>query len=126
MKKPQRIKHTAGRMVSVFLVMLVLVVTANAYTVVMRSGRRVEIPSQFVVTGATLTYETAPGLQITLQMSAIDIAATERANNEQPGSLMRRSHLTPQASQSPAVEPTDQSAPRSVRPECREVIEPSR
>ena len=110
MKEPQKIKRTAGRMVSVFLLIFMLVVSANAYTVVMRGGRRIEIPSQFVVNGATLTYETAPGFQITLQMTAIDIAATERANNEPPGSLMRRAQLTPQSAQQPDEEITAQTA----------------
>jgi len=77
-----------------------LAVTANAYTVVMRGGRRIEIPSQFVVTASTLTYEGAPGVQITLQMAAIDIPATERANNEQPGSMLRRAQLAPESSRS--------------------------
>lgn len=94
MHKLYKSRHSASRIASVCVFMLILAVTANAYTVVMRGGRRVEIPSQFVVTASTLTYETAPGIQITLQMATIDIAATERANNEPPGSLLRRSQLT--------------------------------
>ena len=39
---------------------------ASAYTVVMRNGRRVEIPNTFTVTKSTLTYETAPGIQVTI------------------------------------------------------------
>src|SRR5215216_4975577 len=61
-----------------------------AYTVVLRGGRRVEIPATFTVTKWTLTYEAAPGINVTLQISTIDIAATERANNEPPGALLRR------------------------------------
>jgi len=56
----------------------------------MRSGKRVEIPDRFNVTNLTLTYETSPGFWVTLQMSAIDIPATEKANNERPGSLLAR------------------------------------
>ena len=67
-----------------------LPVTACAYTVVMRGGRRIEIPPTFIVTSKTLTYEAAPGINITLMMTGIDIAATERANNEPAGSLLRR------------------------------------
>lgn len=67
-----------------------LVATANAYSIVMRGGKRIEIPDQFHVTPLTLTYETAPGFWVTLQMAAIDIPATEQANNEKPGSLLRR------------------------------------
>jgi hypothetical protein len=63
---------------------------ANAYTVIMLGGRRVEIPSRFVVTPATLTYEVSEGIQITIPMAVIDIAATEKANHELPGSLLAR------------------------------------
>ncbi len=68
----------------------VLAATTNAYSIVMRGGKRVEVPAQFSVTSTTLTYETAPGFWITLQMAAIDIPATEQANNEPPGSLLGR------------------------------------
>jgi hypothetical protein len=80
-----------GRIISVSVFILVLAVAVNAYTIVMRGGRRTEIPSRFVVTSSTLTYEAGPGIQVTLQMAAIDIPATEKANNELPGSLLRRS-----------------------------------
>ena len=70
--------------------LFVLAATTNAYTIVMRGGKRVEIPAQFTVTQTTLTYEAAPGFLITLQMAAIDIKATERANNEMSGSLVGR------------------------------------
>ena len=53
----------------------------------MHGGRRLEIPSQFVVTASTLTYEVSPGVQVTLEMAAIDIPATEKANHEVAGSL---------------------------------------
>ncbi|HWT02929.1 MAG TPA: hypothetical protein VN256_21950 [Pyrinomonadaceae bacterium] len=69
---------------------LLLPVAASAYTVVLRSGRRVEIPAAFTVTKLTLTYEAAPGINVTLQMATIDIPATERANNEPAGALLRR------------------------------------
>ncbi len=71
-----------------------LAATANAYWIVMRGGKRIEIPEQFHVTPLTLTYETAPGFWVTLQMAAIDIPATELANNEKPGSLLRRAAKT--------------------------------
>src|SRR6476619_549768 len=75
--------------VSCFLILL-FVCTASAYTIVMRGGKRVEIPAKFQVTATTLTYEAGPDIQITLQLAAIDIAATEKANNEPAGSLLRR------------------------------------
>jgi hypothetical protein len=83
-------KRGAGRIALIFMLICIFAMTANAYTVVMRGGRRIEIPSQFVVTASTLTYETAPGIQVTLLMAAIDIPATEMANKEKPGSLLRR------------------------------------
>ncbi|HKC61993.1 MAG TPA: hypothetical protein VKB86_00040 [Pyrinomonadaceae bacterium] len=72
------------------LLALLLPVVASAYTVILKDGRRIEIPQNFIVTPLTLTYEAAPGLNVTLQMSVIDIPATERANNEAAGSLVKR------------------------------------
>ena len=63
---------------------------ANAYTIVLRDGRRVEIPNQFTVSDSTLTYEVGSGIQITIQIASINIAATEWTNGEQPGSFLRR------------------------------------
>jgi hypothetical protein len=67
-----------------------LPLAASAYTVVLRNGRSLDIPANFSVTRAGITYEYASGLYVTIQMTSIDIAATERANNEPQGSLLRR------------------------------------
>lgn len=90
MREFERLISLGRRLVSAMCLLFVLAVTANAYSVVMRSGKRIEIPDRFNVTNLTLTYETAPGFWVTLQMSTIDIPATERANNESPGSLLGR------------------------------------
>ena len=84
------LRRTAGRLGFVLVLGLILVTTVSAYTVVMSGGRRVEVPSQFVLTAATLTYEVSPGVQVTLLTAAIDIAATEKANNEASGAFMKR------------------------------------
>lgn len=78
------------RLVAALALALLLPVVASAYTIVLRSGRRVEIPATFTVTKWTLTYEAAPGINVTLQMATIDIPATERANNEPAGALLKR------------------------------------
>ncbi|MDQ3819875.1 MAG: hypothetical protein M3362_19680 [Acidobacteriota bacterium] len=81
---------TPVRAVCALVLALLLSVVASAYTLVLKGGRRIEIPQNFIVTPLTLTYEAAPGLNVTLQMSVIDIPATERANNEPAGSLLKR------------------------------------
>jgi len=68
---------------------------ASAYTIVMRNGRRVEIPSTFTLTKSTLTYETAPGIQVTLQLATIDIAATESANGQTAGAFVSTAAAPP-------------------------------
>jgi hypothetical protein len=80
----------AGRLVCAALLAMLLPLVASAYTVVLRSGRRIEIPASFTVTKLTLTYESAPGINITLLMSTIDVQATERANREPAGALLKR------------------------------------
>jgi len=89
------------------VVFLALTVSAvNAYTVVMRDGRRVEIPNEFTVTNSTLTYEVSNGFQVTIQLNTVDIAATERANNEPTGSLLQKADAAPN---------TQQTRPRAAR-----------
>lgn len=110
----KRFMNGACRIAAVFILALLLAVAASAYTVVMRGGRRVEIPSTFVVTQNTLTYEVSTGIQITLAMTAIDIAATEKANNESPGSLLQR-----------AARPAVEVAPRGSRTITNRDLEPS-
>jgi hypothetical protein len=97
--------RAAGRIISVAALILTLVLVANAYAIVMRGGRRTEIPSRFVLTDSTLTYEAGPGIQITLQIAAIDIPATEKANNESPGSFLRRRQSSLQEPSDPGVNP---------------------
>lgn len=90
---PRRLKgyvHPSGRIAATLLLLFMTAQAASAYTLVMRGGRQITIPDVFDVTRLTLSYEAAPGINVTLQMSMIDIAATERINNEPVGSLLRR------------------------------------
>ncbi|MGH9941486.1 MAG: hypothetical protein ACRD9R_03890 [Pyrinomonadaceae bacterium] len=84
------LKVALGRWCAVLTIMCLLNAATPAYTLLMRGGRKVEIPDRFTATGTTLTYEAAPGINVTLQLSQIDIAATERLNGEAPGGLLRR------------------------------------
>jgi hypothetical protein len=80
------------------IVLMLFAGAASAYTIVLRDGRRIEV-SDFQITQTTFTYEVAPGINKTLQLNLIDIAATERANNESPGSF--RQHATRISNPSP-------------------------
>jgi hypothetical protein len=93
---------TKGFFVVVFLALTVS--TVNAYTVVLRDGRRVEIPNEFTVTNSTLTYDVGNGMQVTLQLNTVDIAATERANGEARGALLNKANA-------PAIQPAPQTRP---------------
>ena len=98
-----------------FLSVLLVIVTTtvvNAYTVVMRDGRRVEIPNEFSVTDSTLTYGMGSGIQITIQLSTVDVVATERANGEAPGAFNKKVN-TPKARVAPAPQ-TRRTAVRSI------------
>lgn len=104
----------------VFVLVCLVTATVSAYTVVMRGGRRIEIPSSFVVTTSTLTYEVSVGVQVTLNLAAIDIPATETANNELPGSLLRRAPAASTESQLLADKEAS-ATPPSTRPLRRTV-----
>lgn len=87
----------------VFLLVLIMALAnaATAYTVVFRDGQRVEVPPVFTLSTTTLTYEAAPGINRTVQLVLIDVAATERANNETSGSFLK--HAEPNLVASPSA-----------------------
>jgi len=95
----------------------------NAYTVVMRDGRRVEIPNEFTVTNSTLTYEVSNGFQVTIQLNTVDIAATERANRAPAGSLLQKA-AAPEVV--PALPQTRTQAGRSITNQDLEVYRKAR
>jgi hypothetical protein len=84
-----------SRILFAVLFLCLTVSAVNAYTVVMRDGRRVEIPNEFTVTNSTLTYEVGSGFQVTIQLNTVDIAATERANGARTGSLLQKAAAAP-------------------------------
>jgi hypothetical protein len=106
------------RLVRFFLFVLLLTsaaAVANAYTLVLRDGRRVEIPNEFNVKDSMLTYEVGNGLQVTLQLSNIDVSATERANGEAPGSFLNKANAPKAPVQSiPAPQVLGATARRSI------------
>ena len=86
----RRLARAAARLFAPCLLVCLLSGVATAYTVVMRGGRRVEIPAAFELTSTTLTYEAAPGVSVSLPLDHVDVEATERANGEPAGSFLRR------------------------------------
>ncbi len=97
------------------VLVLVFAVAASAYTLVFRSGLRTEIPDEFTLTRTTLTYEISPGFQKTILLNLIDIAATERANNEPWGSFFKhREQKSVDAQPSQPTQPS-QSPPQAIR-----------
>lgn len=107
-----KILSIARRFLVASLFLIVFVSVANGYTIVMKGGRRVEITATFIVSQTTLTYEVQPGIQVTLQLAAIDVSATERANHEMPGALLARAQMT--SMRSPVQLSQSTSATRTI------------
>jgi hypothetical protein len=93
----------AGRVLAVLLFLACGLISANAYTLVMRDGRRVQIPDAFTVSS---------GIQVTVQLSTVNIAATERANGDAAGSFMSKSSAMP--SSAPSTNAPATSRPRQA------------
>lgn len=68
---------------------------ADAYTLVLRSGRQVNVPADFRVTTSAVIYETSPGFFVTVWLTNVDTAATEKANAEPAGSFAKRINQQP-------------------------------
>lgn len=73
-----------------FLLFFMLAVAANAYTLVLRNGRRVTVSDKFKMTPTALSYEASQGYWVTVWLSSVDIAATEKINGEPAGSFNGR------------------------------------
>lgn len=84
------IRHAWLKLSAAGALSLLLAFTASAYTLVFRNGQRMEIPAEFTLTRNTLTYEISPGFNKTLQVALLDVAATERANGQRPGSFFQQ------------------------------------
>src|SRR5947209_18146375 len=88
-------------------------ISASAYSLIFRDGRRVEIPDDFTLTRKTITYELAPGFNQTVLVALLDISATERANHESAGTFFNHiqrdqpqpSAASPQTSDASPTEP---------------------
>ncbi len=127
----QHVRRTAQmsargvRLVGAFMLACLLPCAVSAYTIIMRGGRHMTAPAAFVVTQTALTYTAAPGLSVTLPLTQIDIAATERANNEAPGSLLRR--IGAQATQTAApLAAASEQAHKPARTLTNHELEPLR
>jgi hypothetical protein len=96
------------KMLTRFLfVTVILVVVANvagAYTIVFRDGHRIELPATFEAGTMTVTFELAPRINKTLPLALIDIAATERANLETPGSFFKHAPQPAIATPAPPIQ----------------------
>ncbi len=90
----QRVGHASLKPLAIVCLLLAFAMTASAYTLVLRDGRRIEIPTEFILTRTTLTYEISPGFNQTLLVTLIDIPATERANNESWGGFFSHREQT--------------------------------
>jgi len=93
LRNADRGRFLTARLSSVVLAALLLFALplgANAYTLVLRSGRRVQIPDAFKVTPSAVVYEASPGFTVTVWLSNVDAAATEKVNAEPAGSFARR------------------------------------
>jgi hypothetical protein len=100
-------RHSVFRLLIALVLLLIGSAAASAYTIVMFGGRHLQIPDQFAITRTTLTYSVGSTISATLLMAAIDIPATERANNEAPGSFLKRAEgrlAVPEVPQSAGVQ----------------------
>src|ERR1051325_10933755 len=77
------------RAVASAALLLIFAATSAAYTIVFRSGERLEISDEVTLTRAILTYEMVPRFNKTMLVTLIDVAATERSNLEAPGSFFK-------------------------------------
>jgi len=132
---PRNLRHALAQLSAIVTLILLIAFSASAYTLVLRDGRRIEIPAEFILTRTTLTYEISPGFNQTFVLSLVDIAATERANGEPLGGFFkhRQDAIKPPATNNEPVRPAvktltnlDLDAVRQRRVESEQAYESRR
>jgi hypothetical protein len=107
-----------------------LPIVATAYTIVLRSGRLITVSDKFKVSPTAITYEASPGYWVTVWLSNVDVAATEKANNEPSGSFTRRMKReqegTPAAAPSRATEALQAERTAGRKVVTNKELEPTR
>lgn len=111
--------RVAGAVLAALFVLL-LPAAADAYTLVLRSGRKVTVPDHFRVTPSAVIYETSPGFFVTVWLANVDAAATEKANAEPAGSFAGRIKREADAEEADAAKTSP--AVRAERPAAARVI----
>lgn len=78
------------RAFAVAVLSVLLPVSALSYTLVLKNGRRVQLPDNVKVTSTTLTYDYARGVQVTLKLADIDEKATQELNGQSLASFLKK------------------------------------
>lgn len=130
LRNADRRRFLTARLSSVALAALMLFalpLAADAYTLVLRSGRRVQIPDAFRVTPSAVVYEASPGFTVTVWLANVDTAATEKANAEPAGSFARRVESEKERAVAASEQAASKQAPRAVtKTVTNRELEPSR
>lgn len=108
------------------LLVFLLPVAADAYTLVLRNGRQVNVPGDFKVTNAAVIYETSPGFYVTVWLTNVDTAATEKANAEPAGSFIKRINQRPNETVATTTEPVKAESLHAQRVITNRELEPLR
>src|SRR4051794_11051666 len=103
-----------GPPLAALMILLLFPLAGYAYTLVLRNGRRIEIPDRFVVSQSWLIYETAPGMSVSMQIATIDIEETELANGESRGTFFTHQADTTQPVESSSRLRRSQGRAKSV------------
>ena len=85
-----RSKISFSRVLSLSVLVLFAASQAVGYTLVLRSGRRLQVSDNVIVSGQSVVCEMGNDVNLSFQLAAVDIAATERANHEAPGTFLRK------------------------------------
>jgi len=98
---------------ALFGFVIAVAVPANAYTLVLKSGERVDIGDAYRLEGSRLTYADGQRVQH-YELATLDLEATARANRETVASFVARASRTSAPSVAAAPARTEEQTPLTV------------
>jgi hypothetical protein len=93
------------RILFIVFVLILLPVVAQAYTLVLKDGRRIEVRNQYRIVNELAVFTLPEGNRLSISLEKINVSETELANGDEPGMFVKNATSPPKVSDKSA--PTD-------------------
>lgn len=96
------------------LIIILLPVGAQAYTLVLKNGQRIEVAAKYRIVNNVAVFTQANGKRFSVELNNINIDATEAANGESAGAFAQHSSARSNNNNNTAIMLSEREVPQST------------